>query len=123
MRFILTPVILLVAVACGGDDPSAVSTTQAPAQPVAQAQGVPGVAQAGGNGFGSRPINGSGTPGNLTAWTATDVLGDGPVKVADNGDLIVRPGTAIILTSADGTKCWRLSGEGFQKLTPNCPTY
>lgn len=123
MRIAVTFMVLLAFTACGDDEPSGVGTNELTPPPAAQARTTPGVPQGGGNGLGTRPLSGTGTAGNLTAWTGGNVLGDAPIRVADNGDLIVQPGTAIILTSADGTQCWRLSGEGFQKLTPNCPAY
>jgi len=83
---------------------------------------------AGGNpgapGLTNRPLDGSGTPSVLPMWTTPTTLGDSPLKVAPNGDILMKPGRAIWVLSEDGSKCWRFSGQNLAKfLPPDCPTY
>lgn len=68
-------------------------------------------------------VIGNGTPDFIPLWTTSSSLGDSIMKIGANGDLILKPGVSIIVISADGSNCWKFSGEGLKKLTPNCPSF
>lgn len=123
MRIIVGASLLIAALACTDSSARGVSAPEGAVtrgdQVRSIAGGVPAVAQ----GVAGRPIGGSGTASTLAVWTGSSTLADAPAKINANGDLILRPGTGIIVLSADGTKCWRVAGEAITKLTPNCPTY
>lgn len=84
------------------------------------AGGIPAAAAAA---AGARPIDGSGTTGVVPTWTAPTSLGVSPLRIDANGDLVLRPGAAIIVVSADGTKCYRIGGESIvHAVAGGCPT-
>lgn len=108
---------------CHDSETGGVNERAMPTAVGAKANAVGGVPAANAPGLGARPLSGSGTQNLLAMWTGETVLGNAPAKIDASGNLILRPGTAIIVISADGTKCWHIAGEAFTKLTPNCPTF
>lgn len=122
MRIALLLLAAWALSACGDDPLSASNTLEFSQDATTQfnAQQGPPISPPG---IGGQPAQGTGTPGQLAVWLTQSSIGNAPIRVDENGNLLVRPGVAIILQNEDGTKCWRLSGDGFQKLTPNCPTY
>lgn len=123
MRKIVGVGCLLAALACTDSSARGVSAPEGVVGRGGQVRSVAGGVPAIGQGIAGRPLGGAGTDSTLAIWTSPTTLGDAPAKINANGDLILRPGTGIIVLSADGTKCWRVAGEAITKLTPNCPTY
>ena len=128
MRILSAVALMLGVVACNESGARGVSSPDAAAGPRDGSRALAGPAYGRSEGnegdeHGGRPVGGSGTIGRLAVWTSPSALGDAPAKIDANGDLVLRPGSAIILLSADGTKCFRLSGDALTKLTPNCPVF
>lgn len=123
MRIIVVASCMLSLAACADGSARGVSAPESAALQGGQVRSIAGGVPAVGQGVGGQPIGGSGTANMLAVWTSPTALTSAPAKIDANGDLILRPGSAIIVISADGTKCWRVAGEAITKLTPNCPTF
>lgn len=67
-------------------------------------------------------VRGTGTPGLMPVWTSSTSLGDSPIKIDASGNVILRPGSALFIVSADGSSCWRITGESITKVAP-CPSF
>ncbi len=123
MRSYLAVVLVLGVVACDRSDargpvaPSAM-TTQGRRMGLAGGPAVtpPGLSQ--------RPLDGTGIDHVLPMWTGATTLGVAPLRIDVNGDVVLRPGVSIIVVSADGTKCRRISGDMITSQPPvgGCPT-
>lgn len=67
------------------------------------------------------PVTGSGTPGQLALWFGNSTLADAPIRMDANGNLILKPGTALYVISADGTRCFEIRGEFIRNNREGCP--
>lgn len=70
-------------------------------------------------------VHGQGTPGTVAAWSDVRTLGNSPIRVDANGDVVLKPGAALYLISADSTKCIKITGSEitFPSMSGgSCPT-
>lgn len=71
-------------------------------------------------------VRGEGTPGLVPVWTSTSSLGDAPIKIDAEGNVILKPGSSLFLVTEDGSKCIQITG-GFitfpHKAGLPCPTF
>lgn len=123
MRIAIGVSAILAVAACADGGARSVSAPERATSKVLQPRSIAGGIPASGQGLGGPPVGGEGTLNFLAAWTGPASLGNAPAKIDENGNLVLRPGSAIIVLSADGTKCFRIDGEAITKLTPNCPTF
>lgn len=72
------------------------------------------------------PVQGDGTPGVVPVWTGARSLGDAPIKIDSDGNVILRPGASLFLVTEDGTKCIQINGAFMTfpyKAGLPCPTW
>lgn len=73
--------------------------------------------------LGEGGITGNGTANFVPLWITSSSLGNSIMKIDNNGNIILKPGSSIIAISTDGLSCWRFSGTGANKLVPPCPSF
>lgn len=67
-------------------------------------------------------ISGSGTTNFIPIWTTGSSLGDSIMKIDNDGNLILKPGSSIIVTNQDSSKCFIITGNFITKGPP-CPPF
>lgn len=118
MRSVSLACLILVSAACSGDSAvNAPGTARLHAGQSRSANGPPATAP----GAAQRPVDGSGTPGQLALWLGNATLGDAPIRMDANGNLILKPGTSLFVPSADGTKCAEIRGASLWLHKSGCP--
>ena len=122
MRLHVLSCLLLTVVACGDDGDRNVSAPQNAVVQSGARKGLAGGVPANPAGQGGRPVDGSGTPGRLAMWTGPSTLGDAPIRIDANGDVVLMPGASLFVISADGTRCFQVGGESIvNHKVSGCP--
>ena len=73
-------------------------------------------------------VIGNGTPNFVPLWVTNSSLSDSNMKIDDNGNIILKPGSSIFILSMDGSKCIQLSGQSLTiykepPLPPPCLSF
>lgn len=71
-------------------------------------------------------VSGNGTPNFIPIWATGSSLGDSIMKIDANGNLILKPGSSIIVTNSDSSKCVMISGGSITyiyKFGIPCPSF
>ena len=123
MRFQSWTCLAFVAVACADGSARDVNAPETAALRPGQQRGIANGPPATSPGVGGRPIDGSGTRGQLAEWAGTSSLQDAPMRVDADGNIILKPGSSLYVLTADGTKCVQIRGDGMtiHKTVSGCP--
>ena len=120
MRIASLACLLVLTIACSEGDAPAVNAPESGRLQTGQfrsANGPPATLP----GQAQHPVTGAGTPGQLALWFGNSTLTDAPIRVDASGNLILKPGTAIYVISADGTRCFEIRGEFIRNNREGCP--
>lgn len=68
-------------------------------------------------------VVGTGTLGQVAAWADTDSIGDAPIKITAEGDVVLPPGASLWIINATETDCIQITGDQIRTEPGNCPSY
>lgn len=118
-----TGLVLAALLAC---DANPTDHESAAAQPTSPALSQGSGSQAGNAAVQGSLVRGQGTLGLVPAWASMNSLGDSPIKIDSNGNVILKPGASLFLVNEDGSKCIKITGEFITfpyKTGETCPTF